>query len=83
MNQKAHEPGTANTNWDPSYNRWTQCDHPCCSRCSGEEDDDPDHEAAGANSDADLVPDPEEWVKLAELATATESREQATEEDHE
>jgi hypothetical protein len=79
MNQKAHEPGAADANWDPSYNSWTKCDHPCCSRCSGEEDDDPDHDATGADSG----PDPEEWVRSAELATATETREEATEEDHE
>jgi hypothetical protein len=43
---------------------------------------DPDHDAAGADSDADSSPDPEEWVKSAKLATATASRVQATEEDH-
>jgi hypothetical protein len=60
-----------------------QCVHPYCNRCSGEQDDDPDHDVAGANSDADSSPGPEEWVKSVELATATESRVQATEEDHE
>jgi hypothetical protein len=52
-----------------------KCEHPYCSRCSDEEDDDPDHDVAGADSDADSGPDPEEWVRSAELATATESRE--------
>jgi hypothetical protein len=59
MSQKPREPGAGDADWDPSYNSWTQCVHPCRSRCSGEEGDDPDHEAAGADSDA--VPD--EWVK--------------------
>jgi hypothetical protein len=76
MNQKTHEPGAGDANWDPSYNSWIQCVHPCCSRCSGEQDDDPDHDAAGADSSP-------EWVKSAELATATKSRVQATKEDHE
>jgi hypothetical protein len=79
MNQKAHEPGAGDTNWDPSYNSWMQCVHPCCSRCRGEQANDPDHDAAGADSS----PDPEEWVKLVELATATASRVQAIEEDDE
>jgi hypothetical protein len=79
MNQKTHEPGADDANWDPSYNSWMQCVHPYCSRCSGEQDDD----AAGADSDADSSPDPEEWVKSAELAIASESRVLATEEDHE
>jgi hypothetical protein len=83
MNQKTHEPGAGEANWDPSYNSWTQCVYPYSSRCSGEQDDGPDHDAAGADSDADSSPDPEEWVKSARLATTTEVRVQATEEDHE
>jgi hypothetical protein len=75
MNQKPHEPGAGDADWDPAYNRWTQCVHPCCNRCSDEEGDDPDREAAGADSD--------EWVKQAEQATATKAREQATVEHHE
>jgi hypothetical protein len=63
---------------DPSYNRRPKCGHPCCSRCSGEEDDDPDHGAADAESGSDL----EEWVSAA-LKTAAESRGQTAEEDHE
>jgi hypothetical protein len=59
MNQEPHEPGAGDADWGPSYNSWTQCVHPCCSRCSGEKGDDPNHEAAGADFDA--VPD--EWVK--------------------
>jgi hypothetical protein len=83
MNQKTHEPGAGDRNWDPSYNSWTHCVHPYCSRCSGKQDNGLDHHAAGADSNADSSPDPEEWVKSAELVTTTESRVQATEEDHE